>query len=61
MIKHFLPADQQSQQLFGVIDYKGEPFDIEAGLGFGLTSASDRLVAKVMLSRDLYKPVRSGN
>ena len=60
-IKHFLAADQQSQQLFGVIDYKGEPFNIEAGLGFGLTSASDRLVAKVMLWRDLYKPVRSGN
>jgi hypothetical protein len=61
MVKHFLPADQQSQQLFGVIDYKGEPFNIEVGLGFGLTSASDRLVAKVMLWRDLYRPVRSGN
>jgi hypothetical protein len=56
VIKHFLPADQQSQQLFGVIDYKGELFNVEAGLGFGLTAASDRLVAKVMISRDLYKP-----
>ena len=53
VIEHFLPAAQQSQQLFGVIDYKGEPFDVEAGLGFGLTAASDRLVAKLMLSRDL--------
>jgi len=53
VIQHFLPADQQSQQLFGVVDYKGEPFDVEAGLGFGLTAASDRLVAKLMLSRDL--------
>jgi hypothetical protein len=61
IIKHFLAPDQQLHQLFGVIDFKGEPFNIEAGLGFGLTSASDRLVAKVMLSRDLYKPVRSGN
>ena len=61
IIKHFLAPDQQLHQLFGVIDFKGEPFNIEAGLGFGLTSASDRLVAKVMLSRDLYKPVRGGN
>jgi hypothetical protein len=53
VIQHFLAADQQSQQLFGVVDYKGDPFDIEAGLGFGLTGASDRLVAKLMLSRDL--------
>ena len=61
VIKHFLPADQQSQQLFGVIDYKGEQFNVEAGLGFGLTTASDRLVAKIMLSRDLYKPDKPAN
>jgi hypothetical protein len=48
-IKHFLSADQQLRQLFGVIDYKGEPFNVEAGLGFGLTAGSDRLVAKIML------------
>ena len=61
VIKHFLAADQQSQQLFGVIDYKGEPFNVEAGLGFGLTAGSDRLVAKIMLSRDLYTPPRKAN
>jgi hypothetical protein len=60
-IKHFLPADQQSQLLFGVIDYKGEPFNVEAGLGFGLTAASDRLLAKVVISRDLYTPSRKAN
>ena len=53
IIEHFLPGDQQSHQVFGVIDYKGEPFDIEAGLGIGLTPASDGLVAKLMLSHDL--------
>ena len=60
-IKHFLSANQQSQQLFGVIDYKGEPFNVEAGLGFGLTPGSDRLVAKIMLSRDLYTPPHKAN
>jgi hypothetical protein len=55
-ISQFLPVNQQSQQLFGVVDYKSEAFNVEAGLGFGLTGASDRLVAKLMVSRDLYTP-----
>lgn len=54
-IKRFVAADQQSHQLFGVVDYKSELINIEAGIGFGLTPASDRLVVKLMLSRDLYK------
>jgi hypothetical protein len=53
VIQHFLPGDQQSHQLFAVVDYKGEPVNVEAGLGFGLTPASDGLVAKLMISRDL--------
>jgi hypothetical protein len=53
VIQHFLPGNQQSQQLFGVFDYTGPPFDIEAGLGFGMTAASDHLVAKLILSRNL--------
>lgn len=55
-IKHFLPTDEQSQQLFGVVDYKSDIVNIEAGVGFGLTPASDRMVVKLMVSRDLYKP-----
>jgi hypothetical protein len=39
--------------MYGVIDYSGEPFDIEAGVGFGLTSASDDITLKLILSRDL--------
>jgi len=53
VVNHFLPGNQQFQQLFGVLDYTGAPFDIEAGLGFGVTAASDGLVAKLILSRDL--------
>jgi hypothetical protein len=55
-LKHLVSTDQQSQQLFGVVDYKGDDFNIEAGVGFGLTPASDRWVVKLMVSRDLYKP-----
>jgi hypothetical protein len=55
-LKHVLSTDQQSQQLFGVVDYKGDDINIEAGVGFGLTPESDRWVVKLMISRDLYKP-----
>lgn len=61
VIKHFLPLDQQSQQLFGVVDYKSEAINVEAGVGFGLTGASDPLVVKLMLSRDLYTPPQKPN
>lgn len=52
-IHRFLPADEQSHQLFAVVDYQGEPFDVEAGIGWGLTAGSDNLTFKLMLSRDL--------
>jgi hypothetical protein len=46
------PWSAQSHQLFAVIDHKGG-VDVEAGIGFGLTSASDGLTLKLILSRDL--------
>jgi hypothetical protein len=52
-ISRFLPGRDQSHQIYAVLDYSGEPFDVEAGIGFGLTSASDNLTLKLMLSRDL--------
>jgi hypothetical protein len=56
VVKHFLPTSQQSHQLFGVVDYKSDAFNVEAGIGFGLTGSSDPVVVKLMISRDLYKP-----
>ena len=55
-LRGFLPASQQSHQLWGVVDYTGDPISIEAGLGFGLTSATDKLAVKVMLISDLTGP-----
>ncbi len=52
-VKRFLPDREQSHQLFAVGDYSGEPFDVEAGIGFGLTKGSDHLTLKLMLARDL--------
>ncbi len=49
----FAPASGQSHQIFGVVDRSGGFMDIEAGIGFGLTDASDRVQLKLILSRDL--------
>lgn len=42
---------QQQQTLFAVVDYSGEPVDVEAGIGHGFTAASDGLVLKLMLTK----------
>jgi len=39
-----------------VVDYSGDPISIEAGVGFGLTPASDKLAVKLMLISDLTGP-----
>ena len=52
-IRHFLPAAKQSHQLFGVVDINTKVIRIEAGIGAGLTGASDHWVFKLILSRDL--------
>jgi hypothetical protein len=46
-------GSEQSHQLFGVVDYTGRKFEVEAGLGAGLTRAADDLVFKLIVARDL--------
>lgn len=53
-LRGFLPSGQQQHQLFGVFDYAGRPWSIEGGVGVGLTGATDHLVLKIILSRDLH-------
>jgi hypothetical protein len=52
-ISRFLPASKQSHQLFLVVDKNTKWLDIEAGIGAGLTGASDHRVFKLMLMKDL--------
>ena len=54
-VHRFVGRADQGHQLYAVVDRTGGPFDVEAGIGFGLTDASDRLTLKVILSRDLNK------
>lgn len=52
-IHHFDRHGQQSQTAFAVADYTLGATGIELGIGHGLTEASDSVVIKLMLSRDL--------
>jgi hypothetical protein len=49
----FLPAMDQSHQMFAVVDHSSKLVDVEFGVGFGLTPASDKVTLKLILSRDL--------
>jgi len=49
----FYAGNQQAHQLYGVVDHTTKSLEIEAGVGIGLTDASDRMTLKLILSRDL--------
>jgi hypothetical protein len=51
-IERVAPSYEQAHQLFAVVDYSGQSTSVEAGVGFGLTPASDDLVFKLIISRD---------
>lgn len=48
-IGHFLPLREQQHTLFAVTDFKLGKFDVNLGIGCGLTPGSDRLVAKTII------------
>jgi hypothetical protein len=46
-------ANDQFHQIWAVMNRKSDKWvSIEAGIGFGLTGASDRVTVKLMMSRD---------
>jgi hypothetical protein len=55
-VNGFLPMSDQAHQVFAVWDQSTSFLDIEAGIGLGLTDASDKLQFKLILSRDLNSP-----
>jgi len=48
-VEHFHGAAGQQHQLFAVLDYDGAVV-VEAGLGFGLTAATDHRIVKLIVS-----------
>lgn len=55
-VHDFYPADQRMHQVFGVFDYSGSSISVEGGVGVGRTQATDDLVIKLILSKDLKTP-----
>jgi hypothetical protein len=51
-LRGFLPANQQDQSLFAVVDYSSK-VNVEFGVGHGFAGGGDPLVIKLMLSFDL--------
>ncbi len=54
-LQDFAPGPEQAHQIFAVVDHAGKTWDMELGVGFGLTDASDKLTFKMILGRDLKK------
>lgn len=54
-LRDFFPRKEQAHQVFAVVDRTVGGWDIEGGIGFGLTDASDKLTLKLILARDLWK------
>jgi hypothetical protein len=52
-LRQIYSAREQSHQIWAVVDHPSKLVNIEAGIGFGLTSSSDKVTLKLMVSRDL--------
>jgi hypothetical protein len=55
-VRRFFPGASQAHQLYAVVDHTNRSLDVEAGVGFGLTDATDRLTFKLILSHDFNTP-----
>jgi hypothetical protein len=52
-LREFAAGNQQFHEIWEVADHKGKVWNVETGIGFGLTSASDKVTLKLMISRDI--------
>jgi hypothetical protein len=52
-LRQLYTPEKQIHQLYAVVDRGGHALDVEFGVGFGLTNASDKLTLKLLVSRDL--------
>ena len=52
-LRQFYPASKRLHELFVIFDRYSQTVNVEAGVGFGLTSSSDKITLKLIFSRDL--------
>jgi hypothetical protein len=55
-LPQFVAVDEQYHMRWVVVDRTSKILDVEAGIGFGMTSGTDKVTLKLMLSRDIRKP-----
>jgi hypothetical protein len=55
-LRNFYSGSEQSHQIYGVYDHSFRFVNVEAGIGFGLTDASDKVTLKLLLSHDFNSP-----
>ena len=55
-IGNFLPLAEQQHNIYGVVDFKVGQFDVNFGVGYGLTGGSDRWMTKLIVGTDLNDP-----
>jgi hypothetical protein len=55
-LHQFETVSGQYHSLWAVVDHTSKALDVEAGIGFGLTPATDKVTLKLMLSRDIHRP-----
>ena len=53
----WLPFNEQQHNIYAVVDFKIGRFDVNAGVGYGLTPGSDRLMYKMIIGTDLNEGV----
>jgi hypothetical protein len=52
-LRHFVSGNDQFHEVWATFDHEGKVYNVETGVGVGLTSASDKVTFKLMVSRDL--------
>jgi hypothetical protein len=50
---HFLPLRDQEHNIYGVVDFKVGIWDVDFGIGYGLTAGSDRWMAKMIVGTEI--------
>jgi hypothetical protein len=56
-LQNWVPFNEQQHNIYAVVDFKIGRFDVNAGVGYGLTPGSDRLMAKMIIGTDLTEGV----
>ena len=56
-LQSWLPFNEQQHNVYAVFDFKIGRFDVNAGVGYGLTPGLDRLRYKMIIGTDLTEGV----